>query len=318
MLNETYRAMLGHKSVIRETFMYGKQRAAEIGYENVFDYSLGNPSVPCPDKFTKAMQTLLAEEEPVALHGYCPSQGDPGFRTAVAAHLAKTFGLPYEQKDIFPTTGAAGAIAHAIRAVTKPGDEVLTFAPYFPEYGPYVEGTGAVLKVVPPQAPAFQPNLDAFEEMLTENVTCVLINTPNNPTGVVYSADTLTRLAEILNQGLVDYVAMDVKNAPARYAKTVGIPGFNPAPVEESIRLLRKSTVDYEFRTTLVRELHRPEDLDAIAAWLAGAPRYYLQNFVDSGNLIGRGYHGFTAEQLQGFAERVRPFFGAVELRGID
>ena len=163
MLNETYRAMLGHKSVIRETFMYGKQRAAEIGYENVFDYSLGNPSVPCPDKFTKAMQTLLAEEEPVALHGYCPSQGDPGFRTAVAAHLAKTFGLPYEQKDIFPTTGAAGAIAHAIRAVTKPGDEVLTFAPYFPEYGPYVEGTGAVLKVVPPQAPAFQPNLDAFE-----------------------------------------------------------------------------------------------------------------------------------------------------------
>ena len=200
MLNETYRAMLGHKSVIRETFMYGKQRAAEIGYENVFDYSLGNPSVPCPDKFTKAMQTLLAEEEPVALHGYCPSQGDPGFRTAVAAHLAKTFGLPYEQKDIFPTTGAAGAIAHAIRAVTKPGDEVLTFAPYFPEYGPYVEGTGAVLKVVPPQAPAFQPNLDAFEEMLTENVTCVLINTPNNPTGVVYSAETLTRLADILTE----------------------------------------------------------------------------------------------------------------------
>ena len=126
------------------------------------------------------------------------------------------------------------------------------------------------------------------------------------------------RLRRLTEAGLVDYVAMDVKNAPARYAETVGIPGFNPAPVEESIRLLRKSTVDYEFRTTLVRELHRPEDLDAIAAWLAGAPRYYLQNFVDSGNLIGRGYHGFTAEQLQGFAERVRPFFGAVELRGID
>ena len=318
MLNETYRGMLAHKSVIRETFMYGKQRAAQIGYENVFDYSLGNPSVPCPERFTAAMQELLAQEDPVALHGYCPSQGDPEFRTAVAAHLNRTFGLPYAQKDIFPTTGAAGAIAHAVRAVTRPGDEVLTFAPYFPEYGPYVEGTGAHLRVVPPQAPAFQPNLEAFEQMLTEKVTCVLINTPNNPTGVVYSADTLTRLAEILNQGLVDYVAMDVKNAPARYAETVGIPGFNPAPVEESIRLLRKSTVDYEFRTTLVRELHRPEDLDAIAAWLAGAPRYYLQNFVDSGNLIGRGYHGFTAEQLQGFAERVRPFFGAVELRGID
>ena len=168
MLNETYRGMLAHKSVIRETFMYGKQRAAQIGYENVFDYSLGNPSVPCPEQFTAAMQELLAQEDPVALHGYCPSQGDPEFRTAVAAHLNRTFGLPYAQKDIFPTTGAAGAIAHALRAVTRPGDEVLTFAPYFPEYGPYVAGTSAVLRVVPPQAPTFQPNLDAFAQMLTK------------------------------------------------------------------------------------------------------------------------------------------------------
>ena len=101
MLNETYRAMLNNKSVIRETFMYGRQRAAQIGSENVFDYSLGNPSVPCPPEFTEAMQTLLAQEEPVSLHGYCPSQGDPGFRTAVAAHLTETFGLPYAQKHIF-------------------------------------------------------------------------------------------------------------------------------------------------------------------------------------------------------------------------
>ena len=232
MLNETYRAMLGHKSVIRETFMYGKQRAAEIGYENVFDYSLGNPSVPCPDKFTKTMQTLLAEEEPVALHGYCPSQGDPGFRTAVAAHLAKTFGLPYEQKDIFPTTGAAGAIAHAIRAVTKPGDEVLTFAPYFPEYGPYVEGTGAVLKVVPPQAPAFQPNLDAFEAMLNENVTCVLINTPNNPTGVLYPKEILLEIIQVAREfGLLifadeiyDRLVMDGKQHISLASLTEDVP----------------------------------------------------------------------------------------------
>lgn len=205
MLNETYRAMLGRKSVIRETFMYGRQRAAQIGAENVFDYSLGNPSVPCPGQFTRAMEQLLAEGDPVDLHGYCPSQGDPGFRAAVAAHLAEKFGLDYRAEDIFPTTGAAGAIAHAIRAVTKPGDEVLTFAPYFPEYGPYVEGTGARLKVVPPQAPAFQPNLDEFERMLTPAVSCVLINTPNNPTGVVYSAATLTRLAEILAEKSREY-----------------------------------------------------------------------------------------------------------------
>ncbi len=200
MLNETYRAMLDNKSVIRETFMYGRQRAAQVGYENVFDYSLGNPSVPCPEAFTAAMQELLAQEDPVSLHGYCPSQGDPEFRAAVADHLARTFGLPYQTKHIFPTTGAAGAIAHAIRAVTQPGDQVLTFAPYFPEYGPYVEGTGAHLKVVPPQAPTFQPNLEAFEQMLTPQVTCVLINTPNNPTGVVYSAQTLTAMAQLLTE----------------------------------------------------------------------------------------------------------------------
>ena len=214
MLNEMYRRMLAHKSVIRETAAYGHQRAAEIGYENVFDYSLGNPSVPCPPEFTQAMEDLLAHEDPVALHGYCPNQGDPGFRTAAAAHLKKVFGLPYEQKDIFPATGAAGAIAHALRVVTVPGDEVLTFAPYFPEYGPYVAGTGATLKVVPPQAPAFQPNLEAFEAMLTPQVTAVLINTPNNPSGVVYSAETLTRMAEILTEkskayGHVIYLVSD-------------------------------------------------------------------------------------------------------------
>ena len=205
MLNETYRAMLNNKSVIRETFMYGRQRAAQIGSENVFDYSLGNPSVPCPPEFTEAMQTLLAQEEPVSLHGYCPSQGDPGFRTAVADASDRDLRSALRAKAHFPTTGAAGAIAHAIRAVTQPGDEVLTFAPYFPEYGPYVAGTGAVLRVVPPQAPTFQPNLDAFAQMLTEKVTCVLINTPNNPTGVVYSAGTLERMADILRAKEKEY-----------------------------------------------------------------------------------------------------------------
>ena len=178
---------------------------------------------------------------------------------------------------------------------------LLRFRPYFDRSGGGVTFSGG--------EPLLQPDAADFLRKVRELGFAVKLDT---------NGCDPARLAEILNQGLVDYVAMDVKNAPARYAETVGIPGFNPAPVEESIRLLRKSTVDYEFRTTLVRELHRPEDLDAIAAWLAGAPRYYLQNFVDSGNLIGRGYHGFTAEQLQGFAERVRPFFGAVELRGID
>ena len=125
-------------------------------------------------------------------------------------------------------------------------------------------------------------------------------------------------LADILDQGLADYVAMDVKNSPRRYGETVGVPDFDLAPVEESVRLLQRSAVDHEFRTTLVRELHSEADLDAIAAWLEGAPKYFLQNFVDSGNLIGRGYHGFSPEELRAFADRVRPHFGCVALRGVE
>ena len=126
------------------------------------------------------------------------------------------------------------------------------------------------------------------------------------------------RLADILDRGLADYVAMDIKNRREKYAETVGVPGFDTAPVEESVRLLTRSGVDHEFRTTLVRELHTAEDLDAIAAWLEGAPKYFLQNFVDSGNLIGQGHHGFTPQELHGFADRMRPHFGSVALRGVD
>lgn len=126
------------------------------------------------------------------------------------------------------------------------------------------------------------------------------------------------RLAAILEAGLADYVAMDIKNSREKYPQTVGIPGFDTAPVEESVRLLAKSGVDHEFRTTFVRELHTAADVEAMGQWLRGAPRYFLQNFADSGNLIQEGWHGFTALELQGFADIARPFFSQVELRGID
>ena len=198
MLAERYKKMLTQESMIRQIFMYGKKRGAEIGYENVFDYSLGNPSVPCPPAFTAAMQKLLAEKEPVALHGYCPNQGDPDFRRAVAESCARRFGLAYEAKHIFPTTGAAGALAHALRAVVTPGQKVLTFAPYFSEYGPYVAGLDAVLEIVPADTETFQPNFDKLEQMLDETVAAVLINTPNNPSGVAYSCASMQRLGDIL------------------------------------------------------------------------------------------------------------------------
>lgn len=200
MLAETYKNMLGAKSVIREIFTYGSQRGAEIGYENVFDYSLGNPSVPTPVEFTQEMIRLLQEESPVTLHGYSPSLGIDSVRQAVADSLRRRFGLPYEKQHIFMASGAAGALAHAFRAVTVPGDTILTFAPCFPEYHPYVELTGARLKVVPPDLSAFQINLEKTEELLTDDVTAVLINTPNNPSGTVYSTQTLRALAELLTR----------------------------------------------------------------------------------------------------------------------
>ncbi len=205
MINEAYKAMLGGKSVIRELSEYATARGAEIGYENVFDYSLGNPSVPCPQDYTDAVIDMYKTAEPVALHGYSPSLGIPSVRKAIAESLNRRFDMDYTADYIFPTTGAAGALAHALRVVTKPGDEVITFAPYFPEYQPYVEGTGAHLTVVPADTENFQINFDAFEKALNPGTAAVLINTPNNPSGAVYSAETLTRLAEVLNAKQTEY-----------------------------------------------------------------------------------------------------------------
>ena len=126
------------------------------------------------------------------------------------------------------------------------------------------------------------------------------------------------RLSAILEEGLVDYVAMDIKNSPEKYPLTCGVPHLDIAPVQESIRLLRQGGVDFEFRTTLVRELHTREDLLAIGHWLEGSPRYFLQAFVDSGNLVGSGYSAFTPQEMRDFLPVLRPFFQEVSLRGVD
>lgn len=200
MVVQKYKDMLQGKSVIRQLSEFATARGKEIGYENVFDYSLGNPSVPVPQAFTDTMIKMLQERDPMELHGYSQSLGIPSVREKVAASLNKRFHMNYTADHIFMTTGAAGAIAHALRCVTEPGDEVITFAPYFPEYGPYVNLTGAKLKVVPAFTNSLPINFSAFEAMLTEKVTAVLINTPNNPSGAVYSQSTIAELAGIMEE----------------------------------------------------------------------------------------------------------------------
>ena len=205
MINQEFKDMIQAPSVIRALAGYANQRGKEIGYENVFDYSLGNPSVPVPEKLTETMIELLQTKDSAFLHGYSPNPGNPVSREVTADFLNRKFGMDYTMDHIFMTSGAAGAVAHALRCVTKPGDEVLTFAPYFPEYNPYVNKTGAVLKVVPADTTSFQINFNAFEEMLNPKVNAVLINTPNNPSGIVYSTETIKKLAEILTDKQKEY-----------------------------------------------------------------------------------------------------------------
>lgn len=206
MLNSRYVEMTSHESVIRKIFMYGKERAAVVGYDNVFDYSLGNPSVAVPAGFNEAITDILRTKDDIAVHGYSPVLGIDETREAVAASLNRRFGMNYEKKHIFMAVSAAGAVAHALRAVLEgPEDEIITFAPYFSEYKPYVEGAGGRLVVTPADIDSFQINFEAFENLLGPQVKGILINTPNNPSGVVYSAETLDRLAHILEEKQQEY-----------------------------------------------------------------------------------------------------------------
>ena len=205
MLNQQYTNMLNEKDIIFEIFNYSQKRAKEIGAENVYDFSLGNPSVPAPSAVRSVMEEKLETLDPLSLHGYSPSLGIPEIREKIAADLNRRYGCHYTASNIFMTAGAASALAHALRAVSNPGDEVLTIAPYFPEYKPYTAGAGLKLKVVPADTDTFQVPFEILEEMLTPAVSASLINSPNNPSGIVYSTPTIRRLAEILTRKSEEY-----------------------------------------------------------------------------------------------------------------
>ncbi len=198
MVNETAKALGTQRSVIRELFEYGNLRAAQVGRENVFDYSLGNPSIPAPAGVNEAIGQILREMDPLEVHGYTSALGARNTRQAIAADLNERFGAGASPEELFIGCGAAPELTAVFAALAVPGGQVLALAPYFPEYGPFVRNAGLELKVVPPDVPDFQINLEAVEARLTEKTLAVIVNSPNNPSGVVYSRQMLEALAALL------------------------------------------------------------------------------------------------------------------------
>ena len=200
MINPRYTAMLQEKDVIFEIFYEACKKVEEFGEENVYNFSLGDPSVPTPEIVNQTMIHKIQTLDDLTLHGYCPGMGIPEARANIAAGLNQRYGSHYQASNIFMSISAAGALAHAFRAVARPGDEILTFAPCFSEYKPYTSGAGVSLSIVPADIEAFQINFEKFEEMLHPGVAAVLVNSPNNPSGSVYSTPTIQKLSEVLTR----------------------------------------------------------------------------------------------------------------------
>ncbi len=200
MINEKAYQLGANRSCIRELFEYGRARAQVVGAENVYDYSLGNPSVPAPKEVNEAVVKVLEEMDSLAVHGYTSAVGDEKTRRAIAEDLNARYGTDIAPKELFVCNGAAPELVAVMRALAVEGAEILAIAPYFPEYKPFVEGVGATFKVVPPDIPNFQISLSAVENMLTEKTVAVILNSPNNPSGVVYTEETLRALGSLLKK----------------------------------------------------------------------------------------------------------------------
>lgn len=197
---------LGKKSsVIREIFEYGNKRRAEIGAENVFDFSLGNPSVPAPEKVNETIAKLLSEKSSVSLHGYTSAPGDMGVRTSIAENLNKRFNIGAKPELIYMTCGAAASLTISLNAILNEGEEVIVPTPYFPEYKVFIEKAGGVVTEVPCKLEDFQLDVQKIENAINEKTKAIILNSPNNPTGVVFSEESLKALAEILNKKQAEF-----------------------------------------------------------------------------------------------------------------
>jgi len=205
MLNETAYALGSNRSCIRELFEYGNQRAAVVGKENIFDFSLGNPCIPAPAQVESAIREILDTLDPLSIHGYTSAIGDLATRQAIAEDLNARYDAGVAPEELFIGCGAAPELTAVFRALTVPGGEILAIAPFFPEYRPFVEQAGAAFRVVPADIPGFQIRMDLLEQMLTPNTVAVILNSPNNPAGTVYTEATLRSLAALLEKKAAAY-----------------------------------------------------------------------------------------------------------------
>ena len=200
MIAEKMKPYLQNNSAIRAMFEEGKKMAGQYGADKVYDFSLGNPNVPAPEKIKEAIKEILDEEDPVFVHGYMSNAGFPHVRKAIADNLNQRFGTNFSEENLIMTVGAGSGLNVCLKTLVDPGDEVIVFAPYFLEYGSYIRNYDGVLVQVDPDTESFQLNLDDFEKKLTEKTKAVIINTPHNPTGVVYSEAMISRLAAIMEE----------------------------------------------------------------------------------------------------------------------
>ena len=236
-----------NNSAIRMMFEEGNKLAAKYGRENVFDFSLGNPSVPAPAEVNQAIQDIVKEEDSLFVHGYMSNAGYEDVRETIAQSLNRRFGTSFHAGNILMTVGAASGLNVILKTLLNPGEQVITFAPYFVEYGSYVRNYDGELVVVSPNTVDFQPNLVEFEEKINEKTKAVIINTPNNPTGVIYSEETLQKIAAILEKKQKEFGTSIVLLSDEPYRELA----YDGAVVPYVTKYYRNTVVCYSYSKSL-------------------------------------------------------------------
>ena len=279
MVNQEFYNLGTAPSVIRQLFAYGLEQAAKVGADKVYDYSLGNPSIPAPKKVNESIKKIVDEMDSIKLHGYSMAAGFDTARAAVAKDLANRFGLDVKASELFFTCGAAPALISIIKALIVDTDsEIMAVAPFFPEYRPFVNANGGKLVVVPADTKAFQIHLDEVEKRITKNTQGIIINSPNNPSGVVYTEETLKGLAALLERKSAEYGHPIYIIADEPYRELV----YGGVKVPFIPCLYKNTIVCYSYSKSLslpgerIGYVYVPgfaDDADAVYAAIAGAAR---------------------------------------------